>query len=429
MSITLITAPAANSYVAAAAPVWIQASSDAAETAYTITGQADSSGSVNLTTADTAGLIANNVVLIAGCTGDYAYLNGRRNVVAVLSGNNFVIDLAYDAGSTGTFGTATIQLEKFSMGVENQYDIDGDDTPISIHYPPFQNGTARKDISRTICGIFQPEFDLTNGWHSELNKTFFTIETAVFEAALNAAYGRTVLDSEPFTWFAVQSTMITGRILESAATNKLLNGTTSYKARVGTKVIMSMLTTESKVSAYYLYNTGTAVDGYVDLTADQFKAYFVFTIPAGCPNVQLHIADSSETRISEIITITVIPPACNAYTLYWKNRYGGYDFYEFNELNETNATGNRQEVRGYLTAMGNLIDKDFSTEQWQEVTLIGRSEPQQSVEYLRDLIVSPEIYNASGQRVKILTSEFVTSARENVTPEITILVNREAVIW
>ena len=79
--------------------------------------------------------------------------------------------------------------------------------------------------------------------------------------------------------------------------------------------------------------------------------------------------------------------------------------------------------------MGNLIDKDFSTEQWQEVTLIGRSEPQQSVEYLRDLIVSPEIYNASGQRVKILTPEFVTSARENVTPEITILVNREAVIW
>jgi hypothetical protein len=79
--------------------------------------------------------------------------------------------------------------------------------------------------------------------------------------------------------------------------------------------------------------------------------------------------------------------------------------------------------------MGNLIDKDFSTEKWEEVTLIGRSEPQQSVEYLRDLIVSPEIYNASGERVKILTSEFVTSARENVTPEFTILVNREAVIW
>ena len=427
--ITLITAPAANSYVAAAAPVWIQASSDADETAYTITGQADETGSVNLTTADTTGLIANNVILITGATGDYAYLNGRRNVVAVLSPTNFVIDLAYDAGATGGFGTATIQLEKFSMGVENQYDIDGNDFPISIHYPPFQNGTAQKDISRTICGIFQPEFDLTPGWHSELNKTFFTIETAVFEAALNAVYGRTVLDSEPFIWYAVQSTMITGRIIEAGFQNKLLNGTINYKARAGTKVIMSMLTTESDVAAYYLYNTGTVVDGYDDLTADQLKAYYVFTIPAGCPNVTLYIADSSDERISERITITVLPPACNAYILYWKNRYGGYDFYEFNEVNETNATGNRQEVRGYLTAMGNLIDKDFSTEKWEEVTLIGRSEPQQSVEYLRDLIVSPEIYNASGERVKILTSEFVTSARENVTPEFTILVNREAVIW
>ena len=427
--ITLLTAPTADSYVAAAAPVWIQASSDADETAYTITGQADETGSVNLTTADTTGLIANNTVLIAGCTGDYAYLNGRRNVVAVLSGTNFVIDLDYDAGSTGTFGTATIQLEKFSMGVENQYDIDGDDYPISIHYPPFQNGTAQKDISRTICGIFQPEFDLTAGWHSELNKTFFTIETAVFEAALTAAYARTVLDSEPFTWYAVQSTMITGRILEAGYQNKLLNGTTNYKARPGTKVIMSMLTTESEVAAYYLYNTGVVVDGYDDLTADQFKGYYVFTIPSGCPYVKLHIADSEDNRISEILTITVLPAVCNGYTLYWKNHYGGYDFYEFQELNETSATGNRQEVRGYLTAMGNLVDKDYSTESWHEVKLIGRSEPQASVEYLRDLIVSPEIYNHLGERVKILTSEFITSARENVTPEITILVNREVVIW
>ena len=79
--------------------------------------------------------------------------------------------------------------------------------------------------------------------------------------------------------------------------------------------------------------------------------------------------------------------------------------------------------------MGNLVDKDYSTESWHEVKLIGRSDPQASVEYLRDLIVSPEIYNHLGERVKILTSEFITSARENVTPEITILVNREVVIW
>jgi len=428
MSITVLNSPATDVYIPAAAPVWIRGSSDAAETAYTITGATNSSGSVSLAVADSTGCVANNVVLITGATGTFAYLNGRWDVVAV-GATTIVINLAFAAVTTGTPGTATIQLDNFCMGIQNQYDIDGDDTQISIHYPPFQNGTAVKDISRTICGIFQPEFNLTAGWHSELNKTFFTIETGVFEAALTAAFARTVLDSEPFTWYAVQSTMITGRILEAGSQNKLLNGTTNYKARPGTKVIMSMLTTESAVAAYYLYNTGVVVDGYDDLTANQFKGYYVFTIPAGCPTVSLHIADSGDNRISERLTITVLPAVCNGYTLYWKNHYGGYDFYEFQELNETNATGNKQETRGFMTSMGNLIDKDYSTESWQEVKLIGRPEPQATVEYLRDLIVSPEIYNAAGERIKLLSTEFTTLARENVTPEITILVNRGATIW
>ncbi len=79
--------------------------------------------------------------------------------------------------------------------------------------------------------------------------------------------------------------------------------------------------------------------------------------------------------------------------------------------------------------MGSMVDKDFSTEYYQEILLIGRSEPQANLEYLRDLFTSSEIYNAAGERVKLLSSEFITNARDNTTPEVTILVNRGDAIW
>jgi len=431
MAITILNSPATDVYIASNAAVWIRGETTAAETSYTITAQSDASGSASLSVADSAGCVVNNVVLITGCTGDYAYLNGRWDVAAVPDSTHIVIDLDYDAGSTGTFGTAKIQLDKWCMGIDNQYDIDGDNTIISTHYTPFQNNIGVKNISKTIAGIFQSVFSLTDGWTSELNKCIFYIETAIYEAALSADYSRQALDSEVKTWYAIRSAMITGRTLNTGFQNKLLNGTTSYRVHAGTKVIMSMLTDISDVSAFYSYYVGaTNTTNTVAFTTDNLKGNFVFTPVAGSTAIQMYIKDSGGDRVSEIITITLLPGTCAVvYPLYFLNHYGGYDVYEFTEVNQTNAKGNRTELRGFLTSMGSMIDKDFSTEYYQEILLIGRSEPQGNLEYLRDLFTSPEIYNAAGERVKLLSSEFVTNARDNTTPEVTILVNRGDAIW
>jgi len=321
MSITVLTSPTASTYVAAASPVWVQASTDAAQTAYTITAQTDSSGSVSLTVADSTGIVPNNVVLIVGCTVDYAYLNGRHNVVIAPDSTHILIDLDFVSGSTGTFGTATIQLDKWSMGVDNQYDIDGDNTAISTHYVPFQANIARKDISRTICGIFQSVFNLTDGWTTELNKCVFMIETAIYEAALDALYARQPLDSDTVTWYAVRSTNLTGRLLQSGNQNKLLNSVTNYKVHAGTKVIMSMLTDETGASAYYSYNVGvTNTNNTVAFTDDNFKGNFVFTPIASSTSIQLYIKDGAGDRMSEILTVTLLSGTCAAvYPLYFLN--------------------------------------------------------------------------------------------------------------
>jgi len=195
MSITILTQPVEDSFVAACSPVWFRASTDAAQTAYTITGIASDSGYVQLTVAASTGCAINNVLLIAGGTVDFAYLNGRRNVLAVGTGT-ITIDLAYIAATTGTKGTATIQLEKWSMGVDNQYDIDGDNTAISTHYVPFLGGIGLKDVAKAVQGIFQSVFTLTDGWTTELNKGVFLIETAIYEAALEADYSRVAIDSK-----------------------------------------------------------------------------------------------------------------------------------------------------------------------------------------------------------------------------------------
>ncbi|MBK9357636.1 MAG: hypothetical protein IPN08_09670 [Bacteroidales bacterium] len=431
MAITILNSPATDVFIAAAAPVWVRGETDAAETAYTITSIADASGSVSLVVADSTGCIANNVLLITGCTVDYAYLNGRWNVAAVPDGTHIVINSDYSAASTGTPGIATIQLEKWAMGIDLEYVSDGDDYTIGTHYIPFQNDIATKDISRAVCGIFQSAFSLTDGWASELDKGIFYIQMAVYEAALDAAYARQSLDSEVLTWYAVRSANITGRVLETGYQNKLLNGTTNVKVHAGTKVIMSALTTESDVSAYYSYNVGaTNTNNTVAFTTDNFKGNFVFTPVANSTGIQLFIKDSAGDRISEILTVTLLPGTCaGVYPLYFLNHYGGYDVYEFIDATETNAKGNRSELRGFATLMGNLIDKDFSTESWEEVLLTGRPEPQSNLTYLRDLLTSSEIYNAAGERVKLLSAEFITSSRENTTPEISILVNRGNPIW
>lgn len=427
MSLTILIAPIEDSFVAAAAPVWINATSDLEETTYTITGVADSGGSVQLTVADTTGLIANNVVLIAGCDTDYAYLNGRYNVVGTPGATTFVLDLDYQSGSAGNLGTATIQLDKFSCEITNENLATA---AIITHYPPFNLGEATKDISRTVCGQFIPSFDITAGWHDEYNKTVIPIETNISEATLAADYSRVTLGTEQRNWYAVQSTMITGRLLENDSYNKLLNGTTNFKVHAGTPVIMSMLTSLGDVSAYSTYMVGaTSYPVDTDFIGD-VKGYFVFIPVANSTGIELYIRNLADDRISEKLYITLLPGcSSNVYPLYWKNHYGGYDVYEFTDKTETIATGNRQEIRGFLSTMGNLIDKDFSTESWQEVKLTGRPEPQAQVEYLRDLVVSPEIYNVSGERVKILSTSFTTNSRDNVTPEITILVNREGAIW
>ena len=103
MAITINTQPTEDSFVAAASPVWIEAETDAEETTYTITGVADSSGSVELTASSFTGVAINNVLTIFGATGDYAYLNGRHDVLSAGS-TTVVISATYQAASTGTRG-------------------------------------------------------------------------------------------------------------------------------------------------------------------------------------------------------------------------------------------------------------------------------------------------------------------------------------
>ncbi len=92
------------------------------------------------------------------------------------------------------------------------------------------------------------------------------------------AKARKALDSEIVNWFAVKSTMITGRLLATGSQNKLLNGTTTYKVHAGTKVIMSMLTSDSEVSAYTSYLTGTTPTTNTEaFTASNWKGNYVFT--------------------------------------------------------------------------------------------------------------------------------------------------------
>lgn len=428
--ITITHKPTTDGYHASG-EVWIRSTTNSTEVTITITGVANSGGNVQLTASSMAAVSQGSLLVISGATGNYAYLNGRRDVIAVTS-TTAIIDLAYVAGSTGTMGTAKLTLEKFSMGITTEKDIDGTTTPIATHYIPFNSGAATKDLSRSLSGIFTPVFDLTDGWHSEVDNTFVKVNAAVFESALKADYSRSVINSTPFSFNSIRAVSIDSRVLSQSETNKLLNIGTKIKAHIGTKIIIALNTLDRTGLSLRITWTDSerSMAEEIELPEGYYKAYYVWTVPDTAVSATFQMIDIEPYLVSNLITVQVLGGSgCSKYPLYWLNRYGGYEMYEFTEANRTLFTGSRTELRGVLSAMGSVIDKDFTTEAWNEVTLLGRYETQTDLEYLRDLFISPEIYDSSGNRVKILTTDFETMLKENKLPEVTILTNRTKTIW
>lgn len=409
--------------VAASARLNIQATTDLTPLNRTILTVEDASGFAKLSFSTATGIEVGMVLTITGATADYAYLNGRHNVTAFASGKA-TISAPYAAATTGTKGTAVDTFDKFSAKIS----FSSDAGVGSAFYVPFVGSVAIKDLSRSISGYFTSNFSLTEKWNKETTMSCIMVTLGIEQSALNKDYERvTIGTGVTDSFMAVRSTDLAGRILENGTTYKTLLSKNLIKAHVGTKVIIPIYTLEEDVKMYWQWTNGTLItDGLEVLDTKTYKAFYVFTIPAGCKSATFYVIYQDEEVISETVTVQVMQTsACDVYPLYWLNRYGGYEMYEFIKTT-SKLTGNKVEMqRGSRTT--DNVAADFSTERWNELTLVGSNEP--GLEYLQDLLVSSEVYNADGERVKVLTKELDFSSLDVVTPEIVVMVDKNRTIW
>lgn len=423
MAITLITIEPLNEFEPANSPLFIQGETNRTAPAgkVTITNvQSSPGGKVWLTVADNTGIVPGYVVNIDDCSTDFNYLRGRHNITNIVSGK-LELEIDYVAPSTtGLKGTIEVLLSKFSMHLSYTYGTTAERG--EEYYVPFINQKAIKDIDTFLRARFRGSFSLTDGWHSMCDYGYLPVTVSIVESILDKDYNRIDLDTpQSVTFGAVRSTNIDNRLLETGTQAKLLNGTNRIKVHTGNKVILSMLAYDRDVNVYYSYSDGiTNTSNTVPFTSADNMGFYVWQVPAGARTAHMFITNIEGDRISEILNIDILGGSgTNTHTLYWLNRFGGYDMYEFPQAVETLDAGNKYEFRHYTSQTSTQIDTDYSTRAYTNYKLIGRAEDSA---HLRDIITSPEVYDQAGNPVKVITTEF-KQGRELTLPEFIIQSN------
>lgn len=110
----------------------------------------------------------------------------------------------------------------------------------------------------------------------------------------------------------------------------------------------------------------------------------------------------------------------NDLVLYWLNRYGGYEVYHWIDTEVITQEGESAtfETIGWD---GVPVMRKLPARNTQKMQLIGRMETKQSAAYLKDLITSPEVFDADGNKIHVVSNSMDIYRDGEFRPTITII--------
>jgi len=398
MAITVTTSIAAN--VAAFAPVMLAGTTDrnpfvsGVRQSQAAISYADNGGVVDITVASTTGWLADDTVLIAGATGDFAVLNGRHSVGSIPDGTSIVLTTTWPgAMTTGDKGTVYRMNDNLTVRCDV---VNASSAVIAQVFAQVSTaGTWSIDLQKPLQSELASAFSLTAGEISVTGCSHaYTVK--LYECWQDTDY--TLIAQEDVS---EQQTTIAHRMTVYAAT--YVSGT-------------SLLTDEYTCSGKIVFVFQTDKTSNVRLTVTRYTAgtpaatnYDVTTYTNGWCGWCLDVAatvdystilvtwnnGSEYEAIKSLLTIKNVRK-CET-TLHYLTRLGGYEqqvFHDYEDLQQSE----RVDV--------------FVSETYQERTLLA---PVYLTERpsIRDLVTSPEVYDTTGAAVKVLTDSVVYRSRGN----------------
>lgn len=394
----------------------------------TITAVGDNGGSpayVKLSFAAASIYEVEDLVTVSGGDGTYAYINGTWRVFHVENGSPYYIyiDLLHVAESTGTAPTT---ITRANTGVKEKivFKVGGVTKATFYVYPVFITDAyfATVDLSPYLQSHFTSIFTLTPGNYDDLTGHRVVYSCSVSEMHLQK-------DGNYFTAAAVDlqtsggiKNLIAHRTTQyrpcdlGSPNNLMLTDLKTQYFKAGDVLMVSGIVSANGTAYVNFSGNGvTAPPDSASLTVTNYWLHSVFATTADTRTFTVKFANvlsDAVTWDTEFITF-VLDKSCTAYpvTLYFLNRYGGFDIYHFKETDKDTFKVEKWKNKTMQNVTGTTREK----------VLIGRPETYANMKILRDLISSPEIYDTAGARVYLKSTDMILKDGDSVVyPEITI---------
>jgi hypothetical protein len=397
MAITVTTAIAAN--VAAFAPVVLAGTTtrnpftSGTRQSQAAVSYADNGGVVDITVASTTGWLADDTVLIAGATGDFAVLNGRHSIGSIPDGASILLTTAWPgAMSTGDKGTVYRMNDNLTVRCDV---VNASSVVVAQPFAQVKtDGTWSIDLQKPLQSELDSVFNLTAGQIAVTGCSHaYTVK--LYECWQDVDY--TLIAQEDVS---EQQTTIAHRTTSYAATyisgTSLLTG--NYTA--GAKIVFVFQTDKTSLVRLTVtrYTNGTpAATNYDVTTYTNGWAGWTFDIASTVDYTTISVTwnnGSEYEAIKSLLTVKNIK-GCET-TLHYLNRLGGYEqqvFHDYEDVQETD----RVDV--------------FAAETYQIRTLFTPQYARSQREGLRDIVTSPEVYDTTGTAVKMQTNSTLYNAR------------------
>ena len=408
MAITIITN--IESHIPAFGFNVVRASSDRFEetkTTSAITIGEDSGGKLQLTVADGTNFRAGDSITVSGATLARAAINGRHNINTV-TGNNLLTTTDWGAMADGAWGTCERSNNNFSM----RLDIKSGATVVqSLYRYPGKVGSVIQCVFEVEKIAFDREFVTTGTVHNLQVREYTMVLTEVYQNAAYESIDGSTSDLNSGTAVVIyKSANITDRLVLHPNTRDFLHGFETLTIRSGQKVPVSFFC-HTKATAYKLVNGSQTID-ISDTTGS-----VLYWLSPEAGNITLRNVslthDLAETTVA-------LDSRCyhNAMTLYFLNRYGGFDPYDFVDVEEEQEA----EKQKYQYKATQAVDYDVGAivqHSFKRLRMTGRTGARDQLQYIRDLVSSDEVYDEDGSKVYVV-SKVVRIYGDEVTPEIVV---------
>lgn len=382
---------------------------------------ADSSGNTALTVSGVGTFEAGDVAVLTLGTTDFAYLNGSWDVVSVAT-NTIVINCPYQAASTGTKPTAT----RTNTGIKEKvvFKVGGVTKATFYVYPVLVGSTlsCSVDLSVFLASHFTSTFTLTPGHYDTTAAHKIVYSCSVYEmnySSTGTYYTGTAVDLQTSgavkNLIAHRTTVYRPCDLGSPNNLMLTDLKTQYFKAGDVLMVSGIVSANGTAYVNFSGNGVTAPPDSASLTVTNYWLHSVFGTDALMRTFTVKYANTLSDAVTwdtEFITY-VLDTNCTAYpvTLYFLNRYGGFDIYHFKETDKDTFKVEKWKNKTMQNVTGTTREK----------VLIGRPETYANMKILRDLISSPEIYDTSGNRVYLKSTDMILKDGDSVVyPEITI---------